>query len=178
MRDTGGLCVTVFTSGSDCVLPDSGVIFRSLPEPKHASPPEGCVMPKPTLPLIVKWRDLAEEGQFYADIAKAFPEYTASQVRHYCLGKSGARAPGPIQEPRRWLDNPWLQGEKSPHALLREEQVREVLDDWDDETGYWRNTAPKWAEILKVAPSTILAVRRGDTWKQLKHPNSGRKKGT
>ncbi len=133
-------------------------------------------MTRPPLPLIVKWRDLAEEGRLYADIAKAFPGYTASQIRHYCLGQSGAKAPGPIQKPRRWSDNPWLQGEKSPLALLDEKQVREVLDDWDDEKGYWRNAAGHWAKVLKVSPSTILAVRRGVTWKHLKHSNAGRKK--
>ena len=133
-------------------------------------------MAKPTLPLIVKWRDLAQEGRFYTDIAKDFPDYTSSQIRHYCLGNSGSRAPGPIQESRRWLDNPWLQGEKSPHALLDEEQVRNVLGDWDDDKGYWRNAAGHWARLLKVSPSTILAVRRGDTWKHLKHVNAGRKK--
>ena len=133
-------------------------------------------MTKPPLPLIVKWRDLAQEGLFYTDIAKDFPDYTASQIRHHCLGTSGAKAPGPLQKRKRWPDNPWLQGEKSPHALLREEQVREVLDDWDDEKGYWRKAARHWAKLLKVSPSTILAVRRGATWKQLKHANSGRKK--
>jgi hypothetical protein len=59
------------------------------------------------------------------------------------------------------LDNPWLQGERSPHALLDEEQIRKVLDDWDDEKGYWRNAAGYWAMLLKVSPSTILAVRCG-----------------
>ncbi len=133
-------------------------------------------MALPSLPLIVQWRDLAQEGRFYTDIAKGFPDYTASQIRHYCLGQSGASAPGPIQQPRRWSDNPWLQGEKSPLALLDEKQVREVLDDWDDEKGYWRNAAGRWAKLLKVSPSTILAARRGDSWKHLKHSNAGRKK--
>jgi hypothetical protein len=59
---------------------------------------------------------------------------------------------------------------------LDEKQVREVLDDWDDETGYWRNAAGHWATLLKVSPSTILAARRGDTWKHLKHSNAGRQK--
>ena len=133
-------------------------------------------MAKPSLTLIVKWRDLAQEGWFYTDIAHDFPDYTASQVRHYCLGHSGAKAPGPLQVRRRWLDNPWLQGEKSPHALLDEKQVREVLDDWDDDKGYWGNAAGHWAKRLKVSPSTILAARRGDTWKHLSHSNAGRKK--
>ncbi len=93
---------------------------------------EGEVMAKPPLTLIVKWRDLAQAGRFYTDIAKDFPDYTASQIRHYCLGHSGAKAPGPIQRPRRWPDNPWLQGEKSPHSLFDEKQVLVVLDDWDD----------------------------------------------
>ena len=133
-------------------------------------------MAKPPLALIVRWRDLAQEGLFYTDIAKDFPDYTASQVRHCCLGNSGAKAPGPIQKRPRWSDNPWLQGEKSPQALLNEKQVRKVLDDWGDEEGYWRNAAGHWAKVLKVSVSTILAVRRGDTWKHLKHPNAGRKK--
>ena len=133
-------------------------------------------MTKPPLPLIVQWRDLAQEGLFYTDIAKDFPDYTPSQIRHHCLGNSGAKAPGPIQQIRRWPDNPWLQGEKSPHALLDEKQVREVLDDWDDEKGYWRNAAGHWGKLLKVSPSTILAARRGDTWKHLRHSNAGRKK--
>ena len=34
-------------------------------------------MAKPPLPLIVQWRDLAQEGRFYTDIAKGFPDYTA-----------------------------------------------------------------------------------------------------
>ncbi len=133
-------------------------------------------MARPPLPLIVKWRDLAQEGWFYTDIAKDFPDYTSSQIRHHCLGNSGANAPGPLTKRHRWPDNPWLQGEKSPHALLDEPQVREVLDDWDDEKGYWRNAAGHWGKLLKVSPSTILAARRGDTWKHLKHPNAGRKK--
>ncbi len=133
-------------------------------------------MAKPPLPLIVRWRDLAQEGRFYIDIAKDFPDYTASQIRHHCLGNSGVQAPGPIQKLRRWSDNPWLHGEKSPLALLNEKQVREFLDDWDDEKGYWRHAAGHWARLLKVSPSTILAARRGNTWKHLKHPNAGRKK--
>jgi hypothetical protein len=133
-------------------------------------------MAHPPLPLIVKWRDLAQEGLFYSDIAKDFPDYTASQVRHYCLGHSGAKAPGPLQKRGRWSDNPWLQGEKSPHALLDETQVREVLDDWDDEKGYWRHSASHWAKLLRVSQSTILAARRGVTWKYLNHSNAGRKK--
>ena len=133
-------------------------------------------MARPPLALIVKWRDLAQEGRFYTDIAKDYPDYTRSQIRHYCLGHSGAKAPGPLQKRRRWLDNPWLQGEKSPQALLDEKQVRDVLGDWDDDKGYWGNAAGHWAKLLQVSRSTILAVRRGDTWQHLKHSNAGRKK--
>ncbi len=50
------------------------------------------------------------------------------------------------------------------------------MDDWDGEKGYWRNSAGHWAKLLKVSPSTILAARRGDTWKHLKHSNAGRQK--
>ncbi len=58
-------------------------------------------MARPPLPLIVQWRDLTQEGRFYTDIAKDFPDYTASQIRHHCLGNSGANAPGPLQQLRR-----------------------------------------------------------------------------
>ena len=111
-------------------------------------------MARPPLPLIVQCRDLAQEGRFYTDIAKGFPDYTASQIRHYCLGNSGANAPGPIQKRRRWHDNPWLQGEKSPQALLDETQVREVLNDWDDGKGYWRNSAGHWAALEEFLAAT------------------------
>ena len=74
------------------------------------------------------------------------------------------------------LSDTTLQGERSPNALLDGKQVREVLDDWDDEKGYWRNSAGHWGKLLRVSPSTILAARRGDTWKHLKHSNAGRKK--
>lgn len=134
-------------------------------------------MPKPPRSLIAKWRDLAQAGRFYSDIAKAFPGHTASQIRHYCLGNSGARAPGPIQQTGRWSDNPWLHGEKSPLALLNEGQVLQVLDDWDEEKGYWRTAAERWAKRLKVSQNAILRVRRGDAWKHLGHPNAGRQRG-
>ena len=133
-------------------------------------------MAKPPLPLIVQWRDLAQEGLFYTDIAKDYPDYTVSQIRRYCVGDFGADAPGPIKRRRRCSGNPWLQGERSAHALLNERQVRRVLDDWDEEEGWWRHAAGHWANLLKVATSTILKVRCGITWKHLKHPNAGRKK--
>ena len=38
--------------------------------------------------------------------------------------------------------------EKSPHALLGEKQVRGVLDDWDDDKGYWGSAAGHWASLL------------------------------
>lgn len=133
-------------------------------------------MPKPPLALVVKWRDMAAEGTFYAEIQRQHPEYTASQIRHYCLGHTGKKAPGPLQKSRRFDDNPWLQGERSPHALLSEADVRRILDDWDEEKGYWEHPASYWAEEFDVSPSTILACRRGDTWGHLDHPNQGRKR--
>ena len=133
-------------------------------------------MAKPPLPLIAQWRDLAEDGQFYTDIAKDYPDYTVSQIRRYCVGDFGADAPGPIQRRRRCSGNPWLRGEKSPNALLDEGQVQRVLDDWDEEEVYWRHAAGHWAKLLKVATSTILRVRLGNSWKHLRHPNAGRKK--
>ncbi len=134
-------------------------------------------MPRPSLLVIVRWRHLAQAGQFYSDIAKRFPDYTASQIRHYCLGNSGSGAPGPIQQAGGWADNHWLHGERSPIAVLNEKQVRRVLDDWDEEKGYWRTAAERWVKRLKVSQNAILRVRRGDAWKHLKHPNAGRKQG-
>ena len=34
---------------------------------------------------------------------------------------------------------------------VREKQVREVLDDWDDEKCYWRNSAGHWAKLLPTS---------------------------
>ena len=124
----------------------------------------------------MKWRDLAQEVAFILTSPRFFLTIPLVRSGITGLGNSGARAPGPIQKRRRWSDNPWLQGEKSPHAFLDEKQVRDVLGDWDDDKGYWGNAAGHWAKLLKVSPSTILAVRRGDTWKHLKHANAGRKK--
>ena len=74
------------------------------------------------------------------------------------------------------LITPGFRGRSRRTPSLDETQVREVLNDWDEGKGYWRNSAGHWATLLKVSPSTILAARRGDTWKHLKHSNAGRKK--
>ena len=42
-------------------------------------------MPKPTGATVIIWRDLAQEGYTYAEIARKFPEYSVNQIRHYCL---------------------------------------------------------------------------------------------
>lgn len=136
-------------------------------------------MPKPPGALVVKWRDLAASGLTYAEIQRRFPKYTADQVRHYCLGTTGKKLPGPLQRPGRWNgSNVWLQGERSPHASLTEEQVRMVLDDWDDERGRWRTSGTEWARRLEVSPSTIHMLRRGETWQHLGHPNQGKSSRT
>ena len=57
-------------------------------------------MPKPDDALVVKWRELAEEGFLYAEIARMSPEFSVDQVRHYCLGHTGRDIGGPIQGPR------------------------------------------------------------------------------
>ncbi len=133
-------------------------------------------MPKPPGPLVVKWRDLAAEGRSYAEIARRYPKYSADQVRHYCLGTSGKKLPGPLQEPGRWNGrNVWLQGEKSPHAELTRKQALAVLDDWDEEQDRWGMTGTQWAKKLKVSASTIHMLRRGETWRHLEHPNQGRR---
>ena len=133
-------------------------------------------MAKPPGALVVKWRDLAAKGETYASISRTYPEYTADQVRHYCMGTSGAKLPGSLQKAGRWNGrNVWLQGESSPHAELSLDQVLEILEDWDEERDRWGTSGAEWARRLKVAPSTIHMLRRGDTWQHLSHRNQGRK---
>ncbi len=48
-------------------------------------------MAKPPGALIIKWRDLAESGWTYAKIQREHPQYSANQVRHYCLGTTGRK---------------------------------------------------------------------------------------
>ena len=134
-------------------------------------------MPKPPGTLVVKWRDLAEEGYLYAEISRMYPEFSVDQIRHYCLGHTGRHLPGPIQRVDRWYgSNVWLRGSNSPHAELTEVQARKVLDDWDEEVGRWGTPGAEWARRLKVSPSTIYMLRRGETWQHLEHPNQGRKR--
>ena len=129
-------------------------------------------MAKPSGAIVIIWRDLAEEGYTYAEIARKFPDFTVNQIRHYCLGNTGARLPGPIQKSGRWHGrNVWLQGEKSPHAGMSKEDALNVLEDWDEDRGRWKHSAAYWAEQLDVSPSAIQQLRRGDTWKHLNHPN-------
>ena len=133
-------------------------------------------MSRPEVALIKVWRDLAEEGCLYAEIARRHPGFSVDQVRHYCLGHSGKQAPGPIQKVDRWQgSNIWLRGENSPHAELSEKNARKVLDDWNEVTDRWATSGAAWAEELSVSASTIYMLRRGNTWKHLDHPNSGRK---
>jgi hypothetical protein len=133
-------------------------------------------MPKPDDALVVKWRHLAEEGRLYADIARMHPRFTVDQVRHYCLGHTGRHLGGPIQRVDRWYgSNVWLRGESSPHSELTENQAVKVLEDWDEKKDRWRSSGAEWARKLGVSPSTIYMLRRGETWKYLKHPNQGRK---
>ena len=56
-------------------------------------------MPKPPPPLIAQWRDLAQEGLFYTDIAKDYPDYTVSQIRRYCLGEALVHGSGLRTDP-------------------------------------------------------------------------------
>jgi hypothetical protein len=133
-------------------------------------------MPKPPGDLVVKWRELAEEGYLYAEIARMYSKYSVDQVRHYCLGHTGRDLGGPVQRVDRWYgSNVWLRGVNSPHSRLSEAQVRRVLDDWDEEADRWKTPGAKWARKLKVSPSTIYMLRRGETWGHLNHPNQGRK---
>lgn len=133
-------------------------------------------MPKPQAGLVLKWRDLAEEGYLYAEIARMNPEFSVDQVRHYCLGHTGRKLPGPIQRVDRWFgSNVWLRGVNSPHAELTEAQAVAALDDWDEEADRWGSSGAEWARKIGVSPSTIYMLRRGETWKHLDHKNQGRK---
>ena len=133
-------------------------------------------MAKPDEATVGKWRSLAEDGYLYAEIARMYPQYTVDQVRHYCLGHTGRKLPGPIQKVDRWYgSNVWLRGENSPHSELSEKQARRVLDDWDEKNDRWRKSGAEWARKLGVSPSTIYMLRRGETWQYLDHPNQGRK---
>ncbi len=133
-------------------------------------------MSKPDAKTVVKWRQLAEEGYLYAEIARQYPEFSVDQVRHYCLGHTGRKMGGPIQRVDRWYgSNVWLRGENSPHCELTLKQATRVLDDWDEKNDRWKMSGAEWARKLKVSPSTIYMLRRGETWKHLEHPNQGRK---
>lgn len=132
-------------------------------------------MSKPPGALVVTWRDLANEGRLYVEIQRQFPKYTVNQIRHYCLGSSGQKLPGPVQKPDRWNGhNVWLQGEKSPHAELSSAQANAILDDWDEEGEKWATSGAQWARKLGVSASTIHMLRRGETWGHLEHTNQGK----
>ena len=73
--------------------------------------------------------------------------------------------------------NSWLQGERSPHARLARDQVKMILEDWDEDADRWASSSPVWAAKLGVSPRTVQMVRSGDTWEFLDHPNQGRKSG-
>ena len=106
-------------------------------------------MPRPTDTLVVKWWQLAEEGYLYAEIARMHPEFSVNQVRHYCLGHTGRKLPGPIQRIDRWYgSNVWLRGANSPHAQLTTTQAKRVLNDWDEKADRWRAVWPD----LRVLP--------------------------
>ena len=133
-------------------------------------------MSRPDDKTVVKWRELAEEGFLYAEIARMHPDYSVDQVRHYCLGHTGRAAGGPIQRVDRWYgSNVWLRGENSPHSELSVKQATCVLDDWDEKKDRWKQSGAEWARKFGVSPSTIYMLRRGETWKHLGHPNQGRK---
>ena len=53
-------------------------------------------------------------------------------------------------------------GEKNLNASLTEEEVREIRLD--------PRTAPEVAEERSVSPSTIRAIRRGDSWSHVPMP--------
>ena len=130
-------------------------------------------MAKPTGAIVIIWRDLAQEGYTYAEIARKFPDFTVNQIRHYCLGNTGASLPGPIQESGRLAWKKCLAARREVPSC-RDVQRRmpcRVLEDWDASRNRWKHSAAFWAEELDVSPSAIQQLRRGDTWKHLDHPN-------
>lgn len=132
-------------------------------------------MAKPTGAIVIIWRDLAEEGYTYAEIARKYPEFTVNQIRHYCLGNTGKKVPGTIQKSGRWKGkNVWLEGEKSPHAKITNTVALEILNDWDEGRGRWAHSASWWSRKIGVSTSAIQQLRRGDTWQALNHPNQRR----
>jgi hypothetical protein len=147
-------------------------IHKAVTRREPAEKSRTARMAKPTGAIVIIWRDLAQEGYTYAEIARKFPDFTVNQIRHYCLGNTGAKLPGPIQKSGRWQGrNVWLQGEKSPHAGMKKEDALLVLEDWDSDRNRWKHSAAYWAKELEVSPSAIQQLRRGDTWKHLNHPN-------
>ena len=133
-------------------------------------------MPRPDQALVLKWRDLAEDGYLYSEIARMQEGYSSDQVRHYCLGHVGRDIGGPIQRVDRWYgSNVWLRGDNSPHAELTQRQATRILDDWDEDAGRWKSSGATWARKLGVSPSTVYMLRRGETWRHPDHPNQGRK---
>lgn len=171
-RHCGPLAVSAI--GSRPVERPGSSVYRSWYPyaPFFGTNQKTCIMAKPTGATVIIWRDLAEEGYTYAEIARKFPEYTVNQIRHYCLGNTGKRLPGPIQESGRWQGrNVWLQGEKSPHAGITRKQALDVLEDWEEGRDRFGHSASYWAEVLGVSPSAIQQLRRGDTWQHLNHPN-------
>ena len=121
-------------------------------------------MAKPDEALVLKWRELAEDGYLYAEISRMYPHFSVDQVRHYCLEHTCPNLGGPTQKVDRW-----------PHAELTEKQATRVLDDWDEKADRWKKSGADWARKLNVSASTIYMLRRGETWKYLEHPNQGRK---
>ncbi len=133
-------------------------------------------MPRPDDALVLQWRKLADEGYLYAEIARLHPQFSRGQVRHYCLGSTGRRLPGPIQSVDRWYgSNVWMRGENSPHALLTATRAKRVLDDWDEKADRWKSSGAEWARRLGVSRGAIYSLRRGESWRHLDHPNQGRR---
>ena len=120
-------------------------------------------MAKPDEATVGKWRSLAEDGYLYAEIARMYPQYTVDQVRHYCLGHTGRKLPGPIQKVDRWYgSNVWLRGENSPHSELTEKQARRVLDDWDEKNDRWKKSGAEWAlsDVIEILDDPYLINRQ------------------
>ena len=116
-------------------------------------------MPRPPDDMVVKWRELAEDGFLYAEISRLHPGFSVDQVRHYCLGHTGRNLGGPIQRVDRWYgSNVWLRGENSPHAELTIKQAQSVLGDWDDKSDRWKLSGAEWARKFGVSRQRIHQV--------------------
>ena len=125
-------------------------------------------MPRPPDTLVVKWRKLAEEGYLYAEIARMDPQFSINQVRHYCLGYTGRKLPGPIQRVDRWYGSKvWMRGDNSPHARLTADRQRRSWTTGTRRPTDGRPPGPNGrasSVCYRARSKCCVVAKRGSTW--------------